>query len=239
MNILVTGSKGFLGKNLIKFLKKYGHNIIEYDLGNDISLEKCIEKCDFVVHLAGIMRPLNEEFFYKVNTDLTFNLIKILKKQEKKIPLLLSSSIQVLRDNAYGKSKLLAENLVLKYNKDTGSHVYIYRLNNIFGGGAKINSSSVVATFCYNISHNLEIFINSSAPAIDFIYIDDVCENFLKAIHGEKKDDKYLTIKPKYNIKIDQLASKIYEFKSKKRVLNLNEFDKKLYKTYLDYSKMN
>ena len=130
MNILVTGAKGFIGRNLIAELNNQGYkNILEYDIDTPFNkLEEFVYKCDFVYHLAGVNRPENPDDFMKGNYGFTTELLKLLKNQERQIPVLITSSIQASIDNPYGKSKKAGEQVIFEYGKNTGSRVYVYRI---------------------------------------------------------------------------------------------------------------
>src|SRR5690606_3225873 len=139
MNILVTGAKGFVGKNLIAELKNRGYNdIFEFSRESDLSLlEKYTKDCDFVFHLAGVNRPENENEFMEGNFGLTSKLLELLKKHGNKAPFLITSSIQAEKDNPYGRSKKAGEDLLFNYWKETDVKVYVYRLPNLFGKWSK------------------------------------------------------------------------------------------------------
>lgn len=154
MKLLITGSKGFIGKNLVIRLKEEGiHEILEYDLDTPKELlEAYCKICDCVIHLAGINRPKSEEEFMQGNCDFTKELIEKLKKAQNKATIIVTSSIQAQRDNLYGKSKKAGEEVLIKYSEESGNKVCIYRLPNVFGKWCRPNYNSAVATFCYNIA---------------------------------------------------------------------------------------
>ena len=244
MKVLVTGSSGFIGKNLISHLQeKENIEIITYDIEDKFEkIEDNINSIDFIFHLAGINRPQNIEDFYKGNSDLTKKIVDLIK--DKNIPLLVSSSIQAIKDNDYGKSKKIAEDYII----DNLSNYYIYRLHNVFGKWCKPNYNSVVATFCYNIANDLEITINDPNISLELIYIDDIVEEFIRVMNGNKPDelnDNYCYINPRYNVTLDYISKKLYEFRDSMNSIYVpstgNDFIKKLYSTfisYLDLSKM-
>src|SRR5690625_2153641 len=162
MNILVTGSKGFVGKNLTAELKSRDYQVLEFTEESEHSLlEEYAKACDFVFHLAGVNRPKDESEFMKGNYDLTSELLELLKKHKNKASILLTSSIQAERDNPYGKSKKAAENVLFDYSRETGAKTYVYRLPNLFGKWSRPNYNTVVATFCHNIARDLEIQVNN------------------------------------------------------------------------------
>lgn len=237
MKVLVTGSNGFIGKNLCLFLKERNYEVLTFDRDTAESLSSLVSKCDFVMHLAGINRPKTEDEFKTGNVSLTEELINLLKKDGRKIPLLISSSIQAERDNPYGKSKKEAEDLVFAYGKETGAKVYVFRLDNAFGKWCRPNYNSVVATFCYNVAHNLDIQINDPKALIRFVYIDDICDEFISCINKESTND-YLRVSTYYDVTIGDLASYLKSFKDSRSDLEvpmMSGFKKKLYSTYLSY----
>lgn len=241
MNILVTGAKGFIGKNLIVELKNQGfHQIFEYTRDSDpILLEKYAKECDFVLHLAGVNRPQNEYDFMEGNYNFTSYLLSLLKKHEKKVPIIATSSIQAEMDNPYGKSKKAMEESLFQY-KHEGAPVYIYRLPNIFGKWSKPNYNSVVATFCYNIARDLEIEVHNPNSELMLCYIDDVLEEFLRALNGKPTvQGAYCTVPITHTIRLGDLVDLITSFKNSRKNLSIMNMDdpltKKLYSTYLSY----
>lgn len=239
LNILVTGSKGFIGHHLVKLLQDKNYTVLEYDLGCSIDeLNDYIFKCDFIIHLAGVNRPLNQEEFYRGNFDLTKYLVETLNKYHKKTPIIFSSSIQATLNNDYGKSKKMAEDFLF----NSGLPVYIYRLNNVFGAGCKPNYNSVVATFCYNIAHDLAIDIHDENHLIHFNYVDDVVKEFLKIVEGKNYQGQkdIMSVSLTYDCSIGKLAKLISYFKqeivsSHHLPLIHDEFELKLFKTFCAY----
>jgi len=238
MNILITGSNGFIGKNLRSHLQEIPEiKIIEYDIEDNFEkIENNIDKIDYIFHLAGVNRPQTPEEFYDGNTDLTKKIVDLIK--EKDIPLVITSSIQATKDNDYGKSKKLAED----YVKNNLNKYYIYRLHNVFGKWCKPNYNSVVATFCHNIANNLEITINDRSTTLDLIYIDDICYEFLNLINNGKPNeynDGYCYINPRYNVSLGYIADLLYEFENSINSIYVpktgDEFIKKLYSTFISY----
>ena len=270
MNILVTGAEGFVGKNLVENLKtiKQGKNkkysfpikeIFEYDIHTspDLLDTFCL-KADFVFHLAGVNRPKNREEFIKGNCDFSNTLLTTLKKYSNTCPLMLSSSIQASLINQYsnsdyGKSKLAGEQLFFDYEKETGAKVFIYRFPNLFGKWCRPNYNSVVATFCYNIAHDLPIQVNDAATELEFLYIDDLIDGLLDSLIGNvnRCDYQGLTLLPSergqycyipttHKVTLGEIADLLYCFKEQPKSLILPElktysFAKKLYSTYLFY----
>ena len=240
MNVLVTGADGFFGKNIIVHLNEIGINITTYTRKNSIlDLPDLIKKSDFIIHLAGENRPVDEKDFDIVNAGLTESICDALRSTGRKMPVILSSSEQVNLNNPYGRSKLKAEIIVQKFADDTDSSVYIYRLPRVFGKWCKPNYNSVVATFCYNISHNLPIQLNVPSFELNLVYIDDVIEEFTNVIREELGHKKVLSVQPEYRITVGELADQIRHFKKNCGPLaieNINdEFVRKLYSTYVSY----
>lgn len=242
MKILVTGSKGFIGKNLICELKNRGYkNILEYDIDTEQELlERYTLECDFIFHLAGVNRPQKEEDFMKGNFGFTLKLLEMLKTHKNKCPILITSSIQAALDNSYGRSKKASEELIISYRKEYGINVYIYRLPNVFGKWCRPNYNSVIATFCYNIAHNLPIKINDPQVLIQLVYIDDVVKEFISALEGRPhQEDGYCFIPNIFKVKLGDIANLLYKFKESRNNLQVpnmsDEFEKALYSTYLSY----
>lgn len=202
ISILVTGAKGFFGKNLVHNLKNIRDSknrthpnlsisdIFEYDVDTDPSLlDSFCSKADFVFHLAGINRPINPNDFIKGNRDFSELLLETLKSHNSSAPIMMSSSIQACltgsyANSEYGRSKLAAEELLFKYSRDSGNKVFIYRLPNLFGKWCKPNYNSVVATFCHNIANDIPIIVNNRNTEIEFLYIDDLVEEMLLLLEG-------------------------------------------------------
>ncbi len=238
MKVLITGSKGFIGKNLISHLQEMENvEIISFDIDDDFEkIEKNIGDIDFIFHLAGVNRPKDTKEFYEGNSDLTKKIVDLIK--DKNIPIIITSSIQAEKDNDYGKSKKIAED----YIKDNLKNYYIYRLHNVFGKWCRPNYNSVIATFCYNISHDLEITVNDENAKLELIYIDDIIEEFVKILNGRKPDDiqdGICYINPRYNVTLGYIVKKLYEFKDSMSSIYVpetgNDFIKKLYATYVSY----
>ncbi|WP_404322733.1 capsular polysaccharide biosynthesis protein CapF [Cytobacillus firmus] len=243
MKILVTGSKGFVGKNLVAELNNKGYNeIFEFNRESDLSLlEKYTKECDFVFHLAGVNRPKDEDEFMEGNYGLTSHLLELLKKNNNKAPVLLTSSIQAEKDNPYGRSKKAGEDLLFNYYYETDVKVFIYRLPNLFGKWSKPNYNTVVATYCHNIARNLDIQINNPDAELYLCYIDDVLEEFLRALEGNPtiQDDDFCVVPVTHNIKLGELANVIKSFKESRSNLSIPNMEdaltKKLYSTYLSF----
>ena len=241
MNILVTGSNGFIAKNLIQFLsEKPDVNVLTYHRNSSIEqLEQVVIAADWIVHLAGVNRPLNEQEFIEGNVSLTQKIADILRQVNKVTPIILSSSIQADRDNAYGLSKLGGEQVLLELHQAQNNPVYICRLANVFGKWSRPNYNSAVATFCYNVANDLPIQIDNADAMIRLVYIDDVIEAFWQIIQNELIPEQSFTIEPEYQISVGDLAKTLNEFKqSRETLITLpvgTGLTRALYSTYLSF----
>lgn len=242
MKILVTGAKGFIGRNLIEKLKSRNFTeIYECDIDTtDEELEIYTKDCEFVYHLAGVNRPQNEEEFMKGNFGFTSTLLEKLEQHNNKSPIVITSSIQAELDNPYGKSKKAGEDLMFAYSNKTGAKVLVYRLPNVFGKWCRPNYNSVVATFCNNIANGLEITVNDPNVVMNLVYIDDVVEEFIRTLEKQEHvKDGFGYIPIVHTIKLGEIVKLIYGFKETRKSLMLpnmeDEFSKKLYSTYLSY----
>ena len=239
MYVLVTGAKGFIGKHICLHLRNSGHTVFEYDLNNtDSELESYVKDADFIIHLAGINRPLTPSEFYDGNANFTAKLVYLVKNHGKNTPIIMSSSIQASLDNDYGKSKKMGEDFLF----ESGLPVYVYRLANVFGKWCRPNYNSACATFCYNIAHDLEIQIRDREYVVHFNYIDDICFEFLRVIkeEGNKGSKDILYVNPTHDCALGKLADLLYYFKGEiesERHLPLihDDFELKLFKTFCDY----
>ena len=213
MNILITGSAGFVGKNLCYALKniKEGKDktrpnlrideIYEYDVNTEPELlDEYCAKTDFVFNLAGVNRPQDQTEFMKGNFGFASTLLDTLKKHKNICPVMLSSSIQATLigrygQSDYGKSKLAGEELFFDYARETGAQVLIYRFPNLFGKWCRPNYNSAVATFCYNIANDLSITVNDRATELELLYIDDLVQEMLDALEGRAHRCEFDSVK--------------------------------------------
>lgn len=255
MNILVTGAKGFIGKNLIETL----HNIrdgkdkswnlesdltvFEFDKDTDSELlDLYCKNADFIFHLAGVNRPQDPKEFMEGNFGFTSTLLDLLKKHNNTCPVMISSSIQAALANPYGESKKAGEDLLFAYGKETGAKVYVYRFPNVFGKWCRPNYNSAIATFCYNISHDLPIKVNDPSVNMTLVYIDDVVAELIRAMSGNANMDKsgYCSVPVEHKITLGEIVELLYSFKESREtraVPDMTEggISKKLYSTYLSY----
>lgn len=242
MRILVTGAKGFIGKNLIAELRNRKYTeIFEYDRDTDyLLLDEYCKEADFVFHLAGVNRSKVKSEFMEGNFGFTSNLLNFLKKNNNTCPVMISSSIQAELDNPYGESKKAGENLLFSYSEETGSKVLVYRFPNVFGKWCKPNYNSAVATFCHNIAHDLPIQVNDPSVVMNLVYIDDVVNELIDTLEGkENKIGLFCEVPLAYTATLNEIVDLIYSFKNSrenKSVPNMHdELAKKLYSTYLSY----
>jgi UDP-2-acetamido-2,6-beta-L-arabino-hexul-4-ose reductase len=241
MNVLVTGASGFIGKNLIAHINEYEHfTVLLFTRQNsNYELQSMVNQADAIVHLAGENRPHDLSEFEIVNSELTQLLCDFIRTSGRKIPLVLTSSIQADQENPYGKSKLHAEQAVEMLASQTDNPTYIYRLPNVFGKWCKPNYNSVVATFCFNIAHDLPIKVNDASMPLRLVYVDDVVANILCVIQQTSQGDSRPLIEPEYQITIGDMAELIKAFKDSRNTL-ISEIVGKglvraLYSTYVSY----
>ena len=253
MNILVTGAKGFVGKNLVANLKniKEGKNktrpmlsideIYEYDIDTNPSLlDGFCERADFVFNLAGVNRPENPEDFMKGNFGFASTLLDTLKKVGNTCPIMISSSIQATcigrYDSDYGRSKKAGEDLIFDYGKETGAKVLVYRFPNLFGKWCRPNYNSAVATFCNNIANGLPITVNDPSVELELLYIDDLVEEMLDALEGLehhcefdgittvlKENGRFCAVPTTHKVTLGEIVSLLDSFKSQSDTLVMPE----------------
>lgn len=254
MKILVTGSNGFVGKNLVCTLKNIAAKkdmtfeidpditVLEYDIGCEHLFEEYCKEAEFVVNLAGVNRPKERDEFKKGNFDFVKSLTDTLKKHKNKCPVLLSSSTQAELSNPYAESKREGEQAVFAYGRETGAPVYVYRFPNIFGKWCRPNYNSVIATFCSNISAGLPITVNDRNTRLKLVYIDDVVREIIRAITGRADFDKesgFCKVSAVHEAALGEIADLLYSFKESRENRFIpdfnNAFVSKLYATYTSY----
>ncbi len=245
MKILLTGAKGFLGKNLMKALKDEGYEeVFQYDLDSKPEeLGEYCRECDFVFHLAGVNRPKDKAEFMSGNKGLTEEVLRRLCDSGNTVPLLLSSSIQAGLDNDYGRSKRAAEEAVFSYGRENGVPVYVYRFPNLFGRWSRPNYNTVIATFCHNIARDIPIRIDDREKLLPLAYVDDVTGQFIRILKTGIKlpPGEFVVFPPSliYERKLGVIADTLMRFKD--MLSNgmqpeiKDEFEAKLYETYLSF----
>ena len=242
--ILITGYAGFVGKNLVAELKNQGYeNLLLFERGDTPeTLAHYAAQASFVIHLAGINRPKDPSEFYSGNAGLTDVLLAELERAANKAPVLVTSSVQAVLDNDYGKSKKQAEDAIFAHGDKMGSPVYVFRMEGVFGKWCRPNYNSVVATFCHNIARDLPIQVRDPAFELPLVYIDDVVRCILDALDGKGQKDAegICRIHPVHSVTLGRLAELLYSFKESRQslavpALSPDSFEKKLYSTYLSY----
>ena len=253
MNILVTGAKGFVGRNLVQTLQtiRDGKNrtrsltigeIFEYDIDTDPSLLPAYcAQADFVFNLAGVNRPQNQEEFMAGNFGFASTLLSTLKACGNRCPVMLSSSIQATLigrygDSPYGKSKLAGEELFFTYGRETGAQVLVYRFPNLFGKWCRPNYNSAVATFCNNIANDLPIQVNDPAVQLELLYIDDLVEEMLDALEGKAhrcefdgvdtvltENGRYCAAPTTHKVTLGEIVELLNSFKNQPKTLQMPE----------------
>lgn len=240
MNILITGADGFIGRNLCLRLEEVGYkSIIKIGRNSTVAdLKAGLQSADFIYHLAGVNRPKNEAEYLEGNSNLTKQIVDLLFSLGKKTPIMFSSSIQSNLDNAYGRSKAIAEKYVEQYAITANTSFYIYKYPNVFGKWCKPNYNSFVATFCHNIANNIDISINDPFTTVSLVYIDDVCTNAIELLSGEIESG-YKIVEPVYSTTVGDVARLLNFFKNTRQTLLTEEvgtgFIRALYSTWLSY----
>lgn len=236
--IALTGARGFIGKNLAVRLAEAGHSVVP--LPHDLTLDELAEKlavADFIVHLAGVNRPESDADYETGNVEISRKLVKALLRLSKPIPLVYSSSAQAELDNAYGRSKRAAEQILDEYGASTGAPVHIWRLPNVFGKWCRPNYNSVVATFSHNIARGLPITINDASTQLRLVYVDDVVDAMLSLIATQGVDT--VEVGPIYEITLGELAGSLQHFRDSRRSLMTGPvgsgLQRALHATFLSY----
>lgn len=261
MKILVTGAKGFVGKNLVAQLnnikegkaKNYPvkiDEVFEYDIDSTPEeLEQYCKEADFVFNLAGVNRPKDTKEFMKGNFGFASTLLDTLKKYNNTSPVMLSSSQQAslsgrFGNSEYGRSKLAGEELFFKYGVETGAKVLVYRFPNLFGKWCRPNYNSAVATFCNNIANDLPIQVNDPNVELELLYIDDLVEEMIKQLGPSPSlpvgESELMPLPITHKVKLGEIVDLLYKFKEMPKDLSVpnleaGSFEKKLYSTYLSY----
>lgn len=248
MKVLITGSDGFIAKNLaLSLQQRQNIQVMSFNRESKTEdLSALIEKADFIFHLAGINRPQDPAEFTRGNVDLSSLVSDAIKKfvneTGRYIPVVFSSSIHASADNEYGRTKLAAENVFAALASETGNPVFISRLPGVFGKWARPNYNSVVATFCYNIAHALPVTVNDPQYLLRLVYIDDVVKVFTDLLDQEIKPEvkqHFINVVPEYNVALGEIAESITSFREGRNSLELERvgtgFLRALYSTYVSY----
>lgn len=242
MRLLITGSNGFIGRNLkLRLQENGGHELFSFERGDSLDLlEDLVSNSDFIIHLAGENRPAEPEGFLKGNVCLTQALCQAVLKTERPIPVIFTSSLQAEESQSpYANSKKSAEELLIELSNKSNSPLVIYRLANVFGKWIRPNYNSVVGTFCYNISRDLPIQIHDPSAIIRLVYIDDVVEDFINRISQLWSGIVLGGIRPEYTITVGALAQQLEAFKKSRDTLITDRvgagFMRALYSTYISY----
>jgi UDP-2-acetamido-2,6-beta-L-arabino-hexul-4-ose reductase len=241
MRVLVTGANGFLGKNLCLRLKELGTiEVLPITRESSASdLQSALGQADFVFHLAGVNRPQDPTEFQAGNVVVTQSLCESLISYKRPVPIVYTSSSQAVLDNAYGNSKLAAEEALIAYSKVCGAETFIFRLPNIFGKWCKPNYNSAVATFCHNIVRGLPIKINDPAAELQLVYVDDVINKFISLMQATNSRGGFQEVLPTYTTSVGNLAAQIEAFKNSRNSLVTERvgtgFVRALYATYVSY----
>lgn len=271
MKILVTGAKGFVGRNLCAQLRNiqagkakcYGdvvvESVCEYDIDStEAELDAYCKDCDFVFNLAGVNRPKTQEEFMQGNFGFASLLLDTLRKYNNTCPVMISSSVQAtlagrFGNSEYGRSKKAGEELMFSYAEETGAKVLVYRFPNLFGKWCRPNYNSAIATFCYNIAHDLPIQVNDRSVEMELLYIDDLVDEMIGALKGEEHrcefdgvdtvpmlEGTYCYCPVTHKVTLGEIVDMIYSFAEQPKTLTIPEIPagslaKKLYSTYLSY----
>lgn len=241
--ILITGSGGFLGRNLIQLLSTRDDiHIIEHEVSNTRDdLEKALNVADIVVHLAGVNRPKTSDEYISGNVDFTKQICDTLRIGNKNPKIIMSSSIQAELDNPYGVSKRLAEEELREFANKSGAEVVVFRFKNLFGKWSRPNYNSVVATFCHNIARDLPITVTDPDKRLELVYVDDAVAALISEIDNKNADKgfRFANEIEGFNIRLGDLAATIQSFRDSRKTCMLPVFSDRftscLYATYLSY----
>ncbi len=240
MDVLVTGAKGFVGRNLCVTLQARDDvELFEYDLDSDpADLDKALRRAGLVFHLAGVNRPLDTGEYHSGNVGFTREILEKLREFGRSPKLVFSSSIQADLDNPYGASKREAENALRVFCEETGAEGVLYRLKNLFGKWSRPHYNSVVATFCHNIARGMPVEITDRSCHIELTYIDDVIASFLGEIQSPSRTGyRFAPPLPSHSIALGDLADAIRFFHDHRNTLQLPDYSdpfmRRLYATYL------
>lgn len=239
MNVLITGANGFIGKNLIdRFRRMPEITVLPYHhTDSEALLKDYCQKADFVFHFASVCRPKDPSEFLAGNYGSLKLVLDTLEACQNTCPVLFTSSIQAamagrFANSEYGRTKRMAEDLLMTYGDRTGARVMYYRLPHLFGKWGMPNYNNVVHTFCYNIAHGIFVQVSKPETELEVLWIEDLLDMLSSMMHG--KECGMLLVEDTYNITVETLAKTLQDFESG-AVLPKSEFEQKLYLTYLHY----
>lgn len=241
MKVLVTGADGFIGKNLRVALSEHeDYEVLPVTrVTTDVDLSSMVREADAVIHLAGVNRPHDLDEFLAGNADFTARLCDSLLATERSIPVAFASSIQVERDNPYGRSKRLAEEHLAHYGHASGSPIALYRFANVFGKWSRPNYNSAVATFCHNIARGLPIRIDDPSAEVRLVYVDDVVTELMRFLDAPGEGVLVTDAQPIYSITVGELAQQIEAFRDVRGNLVIERVGtglvRALYATYVSF----
>jgi UDP-2-acetamido-2,6-beta-L-arabino-hexul-4-ose reductase len=243
VKVLVTGSDGFIGKNLaVRLGESADFEVATFSRSSRAEdLPKIVAGIDAVVHLAGINRPLSPEEFIVGNPGLTRTLCEALAQSGNPVPVIFSSSMQTSAENPYAASKREAEQVLRRYAAETGARVYVYRLPNVFGKWCRPQYNSVVATFCHHIARGLPITIHDPASLLTLVYVDDVVDEFIRVLKDRPQagPDTFCAVPTEYRTTVGDLARQIESFRDSRSTLITDRvgsgLTRALYATYVSY----
>ena len=241
--VIVTGSAGFIGRNLCLALERCEDTVVHgIDVDDDpAELEALVKEVDWVFHLAGVNRPQDPAEFREGNVDLTSRLLALLQADGRGVPVVFTSSIQAARDNPYGISKREAEEVLIEHNRRSGVPVCIFRLPNVFGKWSRPNYNTVVATFCHNISRGLPVQLSDRSNLIRFCYVDEVVRAFLSLMDGGEPDASrtHYELDEAFDITLGDLHDMIVSFREMRARATVPDMSDTLtrymYSTYLSF----
>lgn len=240
LRVLITGSDGFIGKNLRVQLESHPKFEVSTHCRKDSldSLKVKLGSAAFIVHLAGVNRPSDVSEFERVNSGLTEFIAECLASQEQPSAVIFASSKQAILDNPYGNSKRNAEDILHRLAPEKTA-TKTYRLPGVFGKWCRPNYNSVVATFCHNVAHGIPLTISDAQATIELVYIDDLIDSVISDLESGIEGHGFGEIQPSYHLTLSELSSKLLGFKEQRAALRLPdvgcEITKKLYATYLSY----
>lgn len=237
--VVVTGARGFIGKNLMPRLCERGFDVrtVAHDAGA-ADLRSALQGAKLVFHLAGVNRPIEETEYASGNAEFTRTVCDALAAAGQGTPIVYASSIQAERDNPYGASKRDAESAIARYAQATGARAFVFRLPNVFGKWCRPNYNSAVATFCHNIARGIPVKVSDPATRVQLVYVDDVIDHFVGIADDPSRPDT-CTVRPVYEIALGDLVRELEGFRDSRSTLMAGRvgagFSRALHATYMSY----